>query len=249
MNTVLLETINRTCEANVQYGAAPQELISTGIPQLDAVIGGGIPKGRIIEIYGSDGSGKTALALQLSQQTGGPVLYADADHGLSPYILNRRDLYLLNVETLEDALGACKTAATGGFGAVVIDTVAAFPTREDMRCSINGEVPPRNLQAKVMAKCLPILSNLLHITGCTLILVNQLRERPCILSGQRACPTGGRAVGYFSALRLETCRYEDIKAADVVAGQKVLIRVGKCKYAVSGERAVVSLLYGKGVRR
>lgn len=93
MKTALLETINQTCEANIGYGVAPQEIIPTGIPQLDAVTGGGITRGRIVEIYGNEGSGKTALALHLAQQTGGPVLYADADHGLSPYIVRGRDLY------------------------------------------------------------------------------------------------------------------------------------------------------------
>lgn len=248
MNTALLETINQTCEANIGYGTAPQEIISTGIPQLDAVTGGGIPRGRIVEIHGNEGSGKTALALHLAQQTGGAVLYADADHGLSPYILRGRELYLLNVDTLEDALGACQTAAIGGFSAVVIDTVTAFPTGEDMRVGINDKCgPPQNQQAKVMSKCLPILTGLLHVTGCTLFLVNQLREKPGIMYGRPDCPTGGRAIGYFAALRLETRRIETMESGKVITGQKVAVDVVKCKQAAQGKRAIITLTYGKGI--
>ena len=248
MNTALLETINQTCEANIGYGTAPQEIISTGIPQLDAVTGGGIPRGRIVEIHGNDGSGKTALALHLAQQTGGAVLYADADHGLSPYILRGRELYLLNVDTLEDALDACQTAAIGGFSAVVIDTVTAFPTGEDMRVGINDKYgPPRNQQAKVMSKCLPILTGLLHVTGCTLFLVNQLREKPGFVYGRPDRPTGGRAIGYFAALRLETRRIETMASGNVAIGQKVAVDVVKCKQAAQGKRAIVTLTYGKGI--
>jgi recombination protein RecA len=243
-----LETINQTCEANIGYGTAPQEIISTGIPQLDAVTGGGIPRGRIVEIHGNDGSGKTALALHLAQQTGGAVLYADADHGLSPYILRGRELYLLNVDTLEDALDACQTAAIGGFSAVVIDTVTAFPTGEDMRVGINDKYgPPRNQQAKIMSKCLPILTGLLHVTGCTLFLVNQLREKPGFVYGRPDRPTGGRAIGYFAALRLETRRIETMASGNVAIGQKVAVDVVKCKQAVQGKRAIVTLTYGKGI--
>lgn len=248
MKTALLETINQTCEANIGYGTAPQEIISTGLPQLDAVTGGGIPRGRIVEIYGSEGSGKTALALHLAQRTGGAVLYADADHGLSPYILRGRELYLLNVDTLEDALSACQTAAIGGFSAVVIDTVTAFPTGEDMQVGINDKYGlPRNQQAKVMSKCLPILTGLLHVTGCTLFLVSQLREKPGIMYGRPDRPTGGRAIGYFAALRLETRRIETMESGKVVTGQKVAVDVVKCKQVAQGKRAIVTLTYGKGI--
>ena len=248
MNTALLETINQTCEANIGYGTAPQEIISTGLPQLDAVTGGGIPRGRIVEVHGNEGSGKTALALHLAQQTGGAVLYADADHGLSPYILRGRELYLLNVDTLEDALSACQTAAIGGFSAVVIDTVTAFPTGEDMRVGINDKYGlPLNQQAQVMSKCLPILNGLLHVTGCTLFLVNQLRENPGIMYGRPDRPTGGRAIGYFAALRLETRRIETMESGKVVTGQKVAVDVVKCKQAAQGKRAIVTLTYGEGI--
>ena len=138
MNTALLETINRTCEASVFYGAPAQEVISTGLPHLDAIMGGGIPLGRIVEVYGGEGSGKTALALHMAQRLPGPTLYVDADHGLSPYILRGAgDMYLLNVDTLETALDACFTSVVGGFGSIVMDTVTALPTNADKRISID----------------------------------------------------------------------------------------------------------------
>ena len=146
----------------------------------------------------------------------------DADHGLSPYILQgAEDIYLLNVDTLETALDACFTAIVGGFGSIVIDTVTALPTNENMRIGINDrKLMIGENQAKIMSKALPILAPFLHKTGCTLILVNQMREKPSIMTRQRAHPTGGKAVGYYSALRLETHRYEDIKHADTATGQK-----------------------------
>ena len=247
MNTALLETINRTCEARVGYSLPPVELVSSGIPQLDAVMGG-IPRGRIIEIHGGEGSGKTALALHQAQQLGGPVLYIDADHGLSPYILGDQEIYLLDVPSLENAMGACYTAAVGGFSAVVVDTVASLPTNEDLRVSINGPYPLRERQAQVMAKALPILVSLLNRTGCTLILVNQMREKPGIVYGNPYYPTGGRAIGSFTALRLETRRIELIKAYGAVAGQVMAVEIQKRKYGPPGMRAAVRLIYGERLR-
>ena len=247
MNTALLEAINRTCEASVAYGVPPVELVPSGLPQLDATIGG-IPRGRVIEIHGGEGSGKTALALHLVQQLGGPVLYADADHGLSPYILGDQELYLLDVPSLEDALNACWTAAVGSFSAVVVDTVAALPTREDLRVDINGPRPLREWQARVMAKALPVLTGLLHRTGCTLILVNQMRDKPGIVYGRPDYPTGGKAIGYYAALRLETRRIERIKSTQgEPAGHIMAVEVQKCKYGPPGMRTAVRLIYGEGL--
>lgn len=199
-------------------------------------------------IPGPESSGKTALALHLAQQLPGPTLYIDADHGLSPYILNGRDVYLLTVDTLEDALDACFTAIVGGFSSIVIDTVAAMPTNEQKRCSINDRrCKPSEGQAKVMSKALPILIPLLHNTGCTLILVNQLRRKPWVVCGNPERPTGGKAVGYYAALRLEMHMYESIKSTETVTGQWVLVKVGKCKYAAPGKRALARLIYGEGM--
>ena len=250
MNCALLELINWKCEANVTYGLPEQEIVSTGLPQLDAALGGGIPRGRIVEIHGSESSGKTALALHLAAQLPGPILYVDADHGLSPYMLHGAgELYQLDVGTLEDTLDACFTAvSSGAAGAVVIDTVAALPTNEDMLNSINNRYwGQRERQAKVMSKALPILAPFLHHTGCTLILVNQLREKPSVMYGNPERPTGGKAIGFYAALRLDTRRYEVIKEGAHITGQLMRVSVTKNKLAPPGREAKVRLVYGKGL--
>ncbi len=248
MNAALLETINKTCEAKVCYGAPAQEVVSTGIAQLDAVMGGGIPKGRIVEVYGGEGSGKTALALHLAHRLPGPTLYVDADNGLSPYILKGQDIYLLNVGTLEDTLDACMTAAIGGFGSIAVDTVTALPTNADKRTGINEKrCPPPEDQARVMSKALPILAPLLHRSGCTLILVNQMRNRPDVMIGCPDHPAGGAAIGYYAALRLETRKAEICRSGETAIGQVLTVRVEKCKYGPPGKSASARLLYGEGV--
>ena len=243
----VLESINGACEANVAYGAPHVELVPSGLPQLDAAIGG-VPRGRIIEIYGLEGSGKTVLALHLAQQLGGPVLYIAADHVLSPYILGELELYLLDVPSMEDALDACRTVAVGGFAAIVLDTVAALPTNEDLWNSINDVGPLRERQAQVMAKALPGLAGLLHKTGCSLILVNQMREKPGIVYGNPYYPTGGKAIGYFAALRLWVRMIERIKVRREIIGQVMAVDVRKCKYGPPGICATVNLVYGEGMR-
>ena len=169
MNTAFLDLVNRDYNGVLRYGLPEQEVIPTGLPQLDAAIGGGIPRGRIVEIHGPEGSGKTALALHLARQLPGPMLYVDADHGLSPYILHGAEGYLLDAGSLENTLDACVTAArSGAFRSIVIDTVAALPTNEDMGCSIKDwHYAQRERQAKVMSKALPILARVLHRTDCT----------------------------------------------------------------------------------
>lgn len=248
MNSALLEKINSTCEGGIGYGLPPQEVVSTGLPQLDAVTGG-IPRGRIVDIYGGADTGKTALALHLAQHLPGPMLYIDADHGLSPHILNGADGYLLDVATMEDALDACRIAAgSGAFGSIVIDTVAALPTKEDAQNSLTvGRFWERERQARVMSKALPMLAGALCKTGCTLFLVNQIRVKPWILFANPEYPTGGKAIGYYAALRLRVSRYQTIEKSNRVMGLKLKIRVVKCKYGPPGREADVSLLYGEGL--
>ncbi len=248
MDPALLKEICASCEANICYSLPEQETVSTGFPQFDAVIGGGIPLGRIVEIFGAEDSGKTALALHLAHQIGGPVLYADADHKLTPHILHGRGLYLLDVETLENTMEACKTAIIGGFRAVVVDTVTALPTRRDIVTSINDRFFAReNLQAKVMAKAVPILNRILHVSGCTLFLVNQLRNKQGVIYGRPDIATGGNAIKNFAALRLETKKIELVRTGAVVKGQTMAVDVVKCKYAPPGKRVLLTLAYDEGL--
>lgn len=252
MRLDLLDTINASCEASIGYGyrLPVQEVISTGIPQLDAAIGGGIPRGRIIEIFGAEDSGKTALALHLAQQIPGPTLYVDADRGLSPYIANGRDLYLLDTGTLENTLSACITVAkSGSFNSIVIDSMTALPTDEDIRSSINSKLWTQkdNRQAKVLSKGLPILSTVLHHTGCTLILVNQLRNKVGVMFGRPDHPTGGKAIAYYAALRMETSKRGYITGTNTFTGQHIFVSVEKCKYAPPGKSMTANLIYGEGL--
>ena len=250
MNCALLKLINRDYNGVLTYGLPEREIVPTGLPQLDAAIGGGIPRGRIVEIHGSEGSGKTTLALRLAAQLPGPTLYVDADHGLSPNMLHGAgELYQLNVGALEDTLDACILAAgSGGVGSIVIDTVAALPTKEDMRCSINaGCCGERERQAKIMSKALPILSTALRHSGCTLILVNQIRNKPGIMYGNPEYPTGGKAIGYYASLRLDTRRVELTKTGELITGHLMRVKVAKNKLAPPGREAEVPLIYGTGI--
>lgn len=249
MNSALLKTINSTCGGGIGYGLPPQELFSTGLPQLDAAIGG-IPKGRIVDIYGDADTGKTALALHLAQKLPGPMLYIDADHGLSPHMLGGASGYLLDVETMEEALDACRIAAgSGAFGSIVIDTVAALPTKQDLRLRFTDayDLSNRERQAKVMATALPLLAGALSKTGCTLFLVNQIRERPGVVYGDPMYPTGGKALRYYAALRLRVFRCGMGKKSNRVIGQMLQIRATKCKYGPPGRETEVALLYGEGL--
>ena len=250
MNTALFELIDRDYNGLIAYGLSEQEIISTGIPQLDMITGGGIPKGRIVEILGAEDSGKTALALHLARQLPGPMLYVDADHGLSPYILNGAEGYLLEAGTMENTLDACTAAArSGALGAIVIDTMAALPTNEDMRNRFTGGCWGQcERQAKVISKAMPILNKMLHCGSCTLILVNQLRERLGVMYGNPERPTGGRAVGYYAALRLRTARIAAVREGGRTSGQTVKVTVTKCKYAPPGRQAEIQLIYGEGLQ-
>lgn len=260
MNSALLKTINSICGGGIGYGLPPQELFSTGLPQLDTAIGG-IPRGRIVDIYGTEGSGKTTLALHLAQKLPGPMLYIDADHGLSPHMLGCASGYLLDAGatgSMEKVLDACRIAAgSGAFGSIVIDTVAALPTKQDLRLRFTDadNLTDRERQAKVMATALPMLAGALCKTGCTLFLVNQIRDKPGVMYGCPENPTGGKALRYYAALRLRVSRYESIQKQTFryntiqphVMGQKLKIRVVKCKYGPPGRETEVPLLYGEGL--
>lgn len=259
MRAELLQTISEECEAEINYGSdlSQVELVPTGIRRLDEAIGG-IPRGRIVEIFGPEGSGKTALALHLARALGGPVLYGDADHGLTQYILQgtdlENDMYLLHSSTLQEALGACRIAAAG-FAAVVLDTVTAYPTKEDMRTSFrDGRFRPSNPTSRVMAHAVPVLLPLLYESGCTLIVVSQTRYKPGVIYGNPEYSTGGRATACFAALRLgirakERIRVRVAYADEKTIGQKMCVTVAKCKYGPPWATASISLNYeGGGIR-
>lgn len=242
-------TIMRLSEVQSQA----EKVIPTGISQLDEALGiGGIPKGRVIEIYGPEGAGKTALALQIARQIQrrkAPALYIDAEHTLSPAILKgngirRGGLYFLDVDTLEDALQACIYAAPA-FGAIIMDTLTAMPTRESSRLSV-GEYE-NNPHAKVMARALPKLLTPLSQSGCTLIILNQMRYNPAVLYGNPETVPGGRALKHYAAMRLEVRGIEVLRERSEIIGQRMRVKVTKNKCAAPFREAKIKIIYGKGL--
>lgn len=225
-------------------------IIPTGIESLDTALGiGGIPKGRIVEIFGPESAGKTALALQIANQVK-TVLYIDADHGLSPYttwaLRNRhKGFYLLSVDTLEDTLSACLHAAPG-FDMIVIDSLAALPTREDLRCEMSGYVQI-NPPARILAHALPQLAGSLAKSGCTLILVNQMREKVGMMYGNPEKTPGGRALKHYESMRLEVRLTGTTKKGRGVTGQQMRVSVLKNKCAAPFRTANLELDYKSGI--
>ena len=224
----------RPIETQYAYSNIPALVVATG----------GIPLGRIIEIHGGEGSGKTALALHLAQWINEPVLFMDADCGLSPSYLGLwglQDLYCMHPETLEAALEVCRSAA-GAFGTIVIDTLSALPTRAELSCRLGEYELDDGGTANILSHALPVLIRTLRHTGCTLILVNQMRNNPQIMYGRPDYPTGGRAIGYYAAQRLAVYRTEKNQV-----GQGLVVVVRKNKYSFPGRRAEVGLIYGRGL--
>lgn len=247
---------------NLEYGDAAiapgtrypsQEVTPTGIPSLDAAIGGGVPRGRIIEIHGEEASGKTSLALFLSGAVGGPTLYIDADAALSVTSLVNAwyppdalgAFYVSRPETLEAALTITEIAAKA-FSAIVIDSIPALPTKTELE----GETPTNDrTTAAMLSRYLPRLASRCKRTGATLILINQLRTRPRAIFTSPDKPTGGQAIKYFSALTLQTFRGELLKEpgpGNDFTGQTCIVECRKCKYAVPGRRATLRLTYWAG---
>lgn len=184
------------------------DVIPTGIPQLDAALGiGGIPAGRITEIYGGAMTGKTALALRIAAQAQrqGNVLYIDADNALSPFLLeangvSNENLYLSRPDTLEMALEICWWAAQG-CRLIVIDSLPALPMRDEPKgladsCSMR--------YGSAVAQGVRVLAPRLHKTGCALLILNQVRERVGICFGNPEAPTGGRAIRHYKSVSIET---------------------------------------------
>lgn len=184
------------------------DVIPTGIPQLDAALGlGGIPAGRITEIYGNTMTGKTALALRIAAQAQrqGNVLYIDADNALSPFLLRAngvrdKSLYLSRPDTLEMALEICWWAAQG-CRLIVIDSLPALPMQDEPK-DLAGNCSMR--YGSAVAQGVRVLTPRLHETGCALLILDQIRERVGICFGNPEAPTGGRALRHYKSVSIET---------------------------------------------
>lgn len=233
------------------------DVCSSGSITLDIALGvGGYPKGRIIEIYGPESSGKTTFALQAIaavQKAGGRAAFIDAEHALDPkYAKNLgvdiNELLLSQPDTGEQALEICDALVRSeAVSLVVIDSVAALVPQAE----IDGEMGDSHigLQARLMSQALRKLSGSISKTKTTAIFINQLREKVGVIFGNPETTPGGRALKFYSTIRLDVRRSETIKIGDSLVGNKTNVKIVKNKVAPPFKVATVDLIYGEGVSR
>ena len=231
------------------------DAISTGSLAIDYALGvGGLPRGRIIEIYGPESSGKTTLALQCiaeCQKTGGKAAFIDAEHAIDPRYAKALGvdvdaLILSQPDSGEQALEIAEVLIrSGAIDLIVIDSVAALVPQAEL----DGEMGDSNigLHARLMSKAMRKLAGAMNANGCTTIFINQLREKVGIMFGNPETTTGGRALKFYSTIRLEVRKSEAIKDGQEVIGNKVNVKVAKNKVAPPFKTCQVEIYYGEGI--